>query len=71
MDAIKKKMLSMKMDKENAMDKAEQMEQKLRETEESKNKVNICYEQSKTKGQIGISFIHYKTEFKIDANISY
>jgi hypothetical protein len=71
MDAIKKKMLSMKMDKENAMDKAEQMEQKLRETEESKNKVNICYEQSKTKSQTGISFVRYKTNFKIDANISY
>jgi len=38
MDAIKKKMLAMKMDKENAFDRAEQMEQKLRETEEAKAK---------------------------------
>lgn len=39
MDAIKKKMLAMKMEKENAMDRAEQMEQKLRDVEETKNKV--------------------------------
>lgn len=40
MDAIKKKMLAMKMDKENALDRAEQMEQKLRDTEEQKAKVS-------------------------------
>lgn len=39
MDAIKKKMLAMKMDKENALDRAEQMEQKLRDTEDQKAKV--------------------------------
>ena len=39
MDAIKKKMLAMKMDKENALDRADQMEQKLRDTEEQKAKV--------------------------------
>jgi len=39
MDQIKKKMLSMKTDKENAMDKAEQMEQKLRDTEDGKAKM--------------------------------
>lgn len=39
MDAIKKKMLAMKMEKENAVDRAEQNEQKLRDTEEQKAKV--------------------------------
>ena len=39
MDAIKKKMLAMKMEKENAIDRAEQLEQKLRDTEEQKAKV--------------------------------
>lgn len=41
MDAIKKKMVAMKMEKENALDRAEQLEQKLRETEEAKAKVNM------------------------------
>lgn len=41
MDAIKKKMLAMKMDKENALDRAEQMEQKLRDTDEQKIKVSV------------------------------
>lgn len=40
MDSIKKKMMAMKMEKENAMDKAEQLEQKLRDTEEQKAKVS-------------------------------
>ena len=39
MDAIKKKMVAMKMEKENALDRAEQLEQKLREVEEAKAKV--------------------------------
>ncbi|KAH9489707.1 hypothetical protein Btru_037478 [Bulinus truncatus] len=39
MDAIKKKMLAMKMEKENALDRAEQLEQKLRDVEETKNKL--------------------------------
>ena len=41
MDQIKKKMLSMKQEKENAFDRAEQMEQKLRDTEDAKNKVSF------------------------------
>lgn len=41
MDAIKKKMLAMKMEKENALDRSEQLEQKLREIETQKGKV--CY----------------------------
>ena len=40
MDQIKKKMLSMKQEKENAFDRAEQMEQQLRDTEDAKNKVS-------------------------------
>ncbi|CAG5115003.1 unnamed protein product, partial [Candidula unifasciata] len=39
MDAIKKKMLAMKMEKENALDRAEQVEQKLRDCEAQKSKV--------------------------------
>ena len=39
MDAIKKKMQAMKMEKENALDKSEQLEQKLRDVEEQKAKV--------------------------------
>ncbi|KAK3797666.1 hypothetical protein RRG08_054686 [Elysia crispata] len=39
MEPIKKKMLSMKNEKESAIDKAEQLEQKLKETEEAKSKV--------------------------------
>ncbi|KAK3096642.1 hypothetical protein FSP39_001980 [Pinctada imbricata] len=39
MDAIKKKMIAMKTEKENALDRAEQLEQKLRDTEEEKTKV--------------------------------
>ena len=40
MDAIKKKMQSMKQEKEVAMDRADQMEQKTKELEE-KNKLVI------------------------------
>lgn len=43
MDAIKKKMVAMKMEKENALDRAEQLEQKLRETEEAKIKVKYAH----------------------------
>lgn len=43
MDAIKKKMVAMKMEKENALDRAEQLEQKLRETEEAKAKVKTWF----------------------------
>ena len=39
MDAIKKKMQAMKMEKENALDKSEQLEQKLKDVEEQKAKV--------------------------------
>lgn len=39
MDAIKKKMQAMKLDRENAQDLAEQMEQKLKDTETAKAKV--------------------------------
>lgn len=41
MDAIKKKMQAMKLEKENALDRSEQLEQKLRDTEEQKNKVSV------------------------------
>lgn len=41
MDAIKKKMQAMKLEKENALDKAEQLEQKLRDTEETKARVRF------------------------------
>lgn len=41
MDAIKKKMLAMKMEKEVATDKAEQTEQSLRDLEDAKNKVRL------------------------------
>lgn len=44
MDAIKKKMVAMKMEKENALDRAEQLEQKLRETEEAKAKVKYRFQ---------------------------
>uniref|UniRef100_K1QFV5 Tropomyosin n=1 Tax=Magallana gigas TaxID=29159 RepID=K1QFV5_MAGGI len=39
MDSIKKKMIAMKMEKENAQDRAEQLEQQLRDTEEQKAKI--------------------------------
>jgi len=39
MDAIKKKMQAMKIEKENALDKSEQLDQKLRDVEEAKAKV--------------------------------
>lgn len=42
MDGIKKKMQAMKIEKENALDKAEQLDQKLRDTEEQKAKVRTC-----------------------------
>jgi hypothetical protein len=43
MDAIKKKMQAMKLEKENALDKAEQLEQKLRDVEETKAKVSAIF----------------------------
>jgi predicted nucleic acid-binding Zn-ribbon protein len=41
MDAIKKKMQAMKLEKENALDKSEQLDQKLRDVEEQKAKVSV------------------------------
>lgn len=41
MDAIKKKMQAMKVEKENAFDKADQLEQKLNEQKEVFEKVNF------------------------------
>lgn len=41
MDAIKKKMQAMKSEKETANDRAEQLEQQLKECEEKVNKVCI------------------------------
>ena len=43
MDAIKKKMQAMKMEKENALDKAEQLEQKLKDCEDTKAKVRTTF----------------------------
>ncbi len=40
MDAIKKKMQAMKLDKEAALDKADQLEQALNEQKEKNEKVN-------------------------------
>ena len=40
MDAIKKKMQSMKLEKEAALDKADQLEQKLAEQKEVNEKVS-------------------------------
>lgn len=39
MDAIKKKMQAMKLEKENAMEKSDEMEQKLQEQKEANEKV--------------------------------
>lgn len=39
MDAIKKKMMAMKIEKENALDKADQLDQKLNEQKEVNEKV--------------------------------
>jgi len=39
MDAIKKKMMAMKIEKENALDKADQLDQKLNEQKECNEKV--------------------------------
>ena len=41
MDAIKKKMQAMKLEKENAMDRADAQEQKCREAEKRAEKVNF------------------------------
>lgn len=41
MDAIKKKMQAMKLEKEAALDKADQLEQKLSEQKEVNEKVSI------------------------------
>ena len=40
MDAIKKKMQGMKIEKENAMEKSDEMEQKLQEQKEANEKVS-------------------------------
>ena len=42
MDAIKKKMTAMKIEKENALDKADQLDQKLNEQKEVNDKVRVC-----------------------------
>jgi len=42
MDAIKKKMQAMKLEKENAFDKADQLEQKLNEQKLVFEKVRRC-----------------------------
>ena len=42
MESIKKKMQSMKNEKENALDRAEQLEIKLKDTEEAKAKVSLA-----------------------------
>lgn len=39
MDAIKKKMQAMKLEKENAMEKSDEMEQKLQEQKDANEKV--------------------------------
>jgi len=43
MDAIKKKMQAMKLEKENAFDKADQLEQKLNEQKEVFEKVFFIF----------------------------
>lgn len=44
MDTIKKKMLNMKNEKDAALDKAEQLEQSLRDTETAKSEVGLwCF----------------------------
>ena len=43
MDAIKKKMQAMKLEKEAALDKADQLEQKLSEQKEVNEKVRAFY----------------------------
>ena len=40
MDAIKKKMQAMKLEKENAMEKSDEMEQKLQDQKEANEKVS-------------------------------
>ena len=42
MDAIKKKMTAMKIEKENALDKSDQLDQKLSEQKEVNEKVCTC-----------------------------
>ena len=42
MDAIKKKMTAMKIEKENALDKSDQLDQKLSEQKEVNEKVRTC-----------------------------
>ena len=44
MDAIKKKMQSMKLEKEAALDKADQLEQKLAEQKEVNEKVSLRHQ---------------------------
>ena len=41
MDAIKKKMQAMKLEKESALDKADQLEQSLTEQKEKNEKVSL------------------------------
>ena len=41
MDAIKKKMQAMKLEKENAMEKSDEMEQKLQEQKDANEKVGV------------------------------
>lgn len=41
MDAIKKKMQAMKLEKENAMEQSEEMEQKLQEQKDANEKVSV------------------------------
>lgn len=44
MDAIKKKMQAMKLEKENAMDRADAQEQKCRESEKRAEKVALGWQ---------------------------
>lgn len=43
MDTIKKKMMAMKNEKDTAMDRAEQLEQNLKDTETAKSEVGLLY----------------------------
>ena len=43
MDAIKKKMQAMKLEKENAMEKSDEMEQKLQEQKDANENVRAIF----------------------------
>lgn len=57
MEAIKKKMLMLKLDKENALDQAEQAEIDKRAAEERSKQVGRCRHEGQGMGSLGVAML--------------